>query len=92
MQRGSWAPVQGWGELRNPIRSWQVALAPPALPYLSAGVLVGPERSVSHNDPVLVQDHREGLWPPQPSPSGRVLDLGNALSHQRVQILNVLQD
>lgn len=64
----------------------------PALPYLRGWVLVGPEGSVSHDDPILVQGEREGLRQPQPSPPGSVLDLRNALSDQRVQILNVLQD
>lgn len=61
-------------------------------PYLCGGVLVGAEGSVAHDDPISVQGEQEGLWPPQPSPPGRVLDLRNALSDQRVQILNVLQD
>lgn len=64
----------------------------PLLPYLRGWVLVGPEGSVSHDDPILVQSEEEVLWPPQPSPPGRVLDLRNVLSDQRVQILNVLQD
>lgn len=71
---------------------WMALLPLQPCPYLGAWVLVGPEGSVSHDDPVSVQGQREGLWPPQPSPSGRVLDLRNALSDQSVQILNVLQD
>lgn len=78
-----------WGS----VRAGRVTLVPllPSL-YLRAWVLVGPEGSVAHDDPILVQGERKGLWPPQPSPPGRVLDLRNALSDQRVQILNVLQD